>query len=533
MNTTNTKLRKFTVLLSMLILGFISSYTVIAASKTDEAKLQEAVEVDDIMEHLKALQKIADRSGGNRAIKPIEYTGPNGDKETRKYIMSVLKKAGLRPREEAFTFNHFHEATPTILELKSPLPSSVTEDGSGNYKNGDPGDESAQYAIVQDSGNGDLNSGNGDPIAPLQAVDGIVIPPASGTNPSQSTSGCEPANFSNFVAGNIALIQRGLCTFALKVDNAIAAGAKGVILFNEGNNPDRINLAGGTLQKGTAVSIPVIITNFFVGKELYEKLAGTDQVIARMKTDAEYLPTKTANIFAETRGRPDHVVMIGAHLDSVEDGPGINDNGSGVATLLEIAKGIQKLKIKPFNQVRFAFWGAEEAGQEGSTNYLDKLALADETNGINEVGKIALYLNADMLGSPNYVPSVYSSALRPPFTLPAPPPVPNSIDIENVLVDYFNGIGSPPKLLPYDIRSDYSAFLQYEKPFAAITSGFDGKKSADEAVLFGGVAGAVYDACYHKACDTIQNVSKKSLKLMSGALIHTLMEFASREVIFP
>ena len=85
--------------------------------------------------------------------------------------------------------------------------------------------------------------------------------------------------------------------------------------------------------------------------------------------------------------------MIGAHLDSVEDGPGIVDNGSGVATLLEIAT---QLGADPSvqNTVRFAFFGDEENGAEGSTGYVEGLSAEDRK-------KIKLYLNVDMVASPN------------------------------------------------------------------------------------------------------------------------------------
>jgi Zn-dependent M28 family amino/carboxypeptidase len=180
--------------------------------------------------------------------------------------------------------------------------------------------------------------------------------------------------------------------------------------------------------------------------------------------------------------------------------------------------------------VRFAFWGGEEAAQAGSVQYVDNLSPIEAAN-------IALYLNVDMLGSPNYVPSVYETDYNVlPPTFPAPggaQPAPDSPAIEKVLVDYFESVGPTPTLLRIDQRSDYREFLFTDIPFAAITSGFDGNKTAAEAANFGGTTGQLYDACYHKACDTIHNVSRTSLKLMSGAVIHTLMTFANREVIFP
>ena len=104
-------------------------------------------------------------------------------------------------------------------------------------------------------------------------------------------------------------------------------------------------------------------------------------------------------MLAETSsGRADNVVMVGAHLDSVSRGPGINDNGSGSAAILEVAEAMRK--VKPTNKVRFAWWGAEESGLVGSTNYVNGLSPAEQD-------KIALYLNFDMIGSPNFGRFVY------------------------------------------------------------------------------------------------------------------------------
>lgn len=502
----DTNSRRLGSLLSVVLIFSCLTVTAYADKKTDTDRLRSAVKTEEIMEHLEALQKIANKNGGNRAIKPADFLGPNGDQKTRDYIVKVLTDAGLDVQRLPVIFENFHETTPAILELVSP--------GSKAYIGGIPGAPTAQFSIMQSSGNGNVTT-------TIQAVD-IMIPP--GPTPSSSNSGCESTDFAGFVPGNIALIQRGTCTFTQKVDNAQTAGASGVIIFNEGQ-PGRTVLAGGLLQH--PATIPAIITEFAIGEELYN-LSLQGAVTVHIKTDAEYIHTTTENIIAETRtGRPDHVVMAGAHLDSVEEGPGINDNGSGIATLLEIAKGMQEKHIRPLNRVRFAFWGAEEAGQVGSVQYVDNLSPIEAAN-------IALYLNVDMTGSPNFVPSVYEADYNvlPPF-FASPQPAPGSTEIEKVLVDYFESVGPAPTLLRIDQRSDYREFLFTDIPFAAITSGFDGDKTVAEAANFGGTTGQPYDACYHKACDTIHNVSRTSLNLMSGAVIHTLMTFANREVIFP
>ena len=136
------------------------------------------------------------------------------------------------------------------------------------------------------------------------------------------------------------------------------------------------------------------------------------------------------NVIAQTHtGRADNVVMAGAHLDSVPAGPGINDNGSGSAALLETAL---KLGSSPNvkNAVRFSFWGAEEPGLLGSQAYVDSLDFEQQLD-------IAMYLNFDMIGSPNTGYFVYDGddsdgegAGPGPF---------GSAQIEQTFVDYLTG----------------------------------------------------------------------------------------------
>ncbi len=109
----------------------------------------------------------------------------------------------------------------------------------------------------------------------------------------------------------------------------------------------------------------------------------------------------TENLLADTpTGRTDRTVVVGGHLDSVAEGPGINDNGSGTATILETALQMAELGIEPENRVRFAFWSGEEDGLIGSSYYVSQLSKKD-------IKGTALNLNFDMVGSPNAVNFVY------------------------------------------------------------------------------------------------------------------------------
>ena len=200
--------------------------------------------------------------------------------------------------------------------------------------------------------------------------------------------------------------------------------------------------------------------------------------------------------------------MVGAHLDSVIDGPGINDNGSGTATILEIAVQMSKLNIKPRQKVRFAFWGAEESGLLGSTHYVD--TLRDD-----ELGKIYANLNFDMLGSPNYVRFVYDGDGSSETGDAGPP---GSAQIEAIFNNYFASKGLATEPTAFDGRSDYGPFIAVGIPAGGLFSGAEGIKTAEEAAIFGGTAGEPYDSCYHQACDTTNNLSTKALAELGDAV---------------
>ena len=222
------------------------------------------------------------------------------------------------------------------------------------------------------------------------------------------------------------------------------------------------------------------------------------------------------NVIAQTRtGDPGHIVMIGAHLDSVEDGPGIVDNGSGVATVLEIAT---QLGADPSvqNRVRFAFFGDEENGAVGSTGYVEGLSAADRK-------KIKLYLNVDMVASPNGGYFVQGGKGRDAET--AGPP--GSATIARVLADQLTKTGvTNPEFIEF-VGDDESPFIEAGIPVGGAENGDEEKKTSRQAKAWGGQAGEVYDPCYDVACDTIDNVNREVLDHYMRALAGTLAHFAT------
>ena len=339
-----------------------------AAVPTDTSALRNAVSVKGIMKHESEFQNIADANDGTRAASTPGYDA------SAAYVANKLRRTGFIVTEQSFEFPYFEETGSPTFERLTPTARTYVHN--------------TDYALMEYSGSGDVRG----QIVP---TNDIVIPP--GVKEGTSSSGCEASDFPAQTAGNVALMQRGTCDFVVKVENAKAAGATAAIIFNEGQ-PGRTNIINGTL--GHPVDIPALDTTFAVGEELYN-LASAGSTSVHIATQTFFETRTTKNVIADyPGGRTDRTVVVGAHLDSVPEGPGINDNGSGSAGILEIALQMKKLNIKPINHVRFAFWGAEEAGLHGSTYYVNQLTARQQKD-------IAVNLNFDMIGSPNFVRFVY------------------------------------------------------------------------------------------------------------------------------
>ncbi len=442
-------------------------------------ELRAAVSAQGITQHLQALQNIATANGGTRA------SGTPGFAASRDYVVDRLEAAGLDVTVQQFDFDFFRKTGPASF--------SRTSDPATTFVEGET------FNVLDYSGSGTATG----------AVEPVDV---NFADPSVITSGCEPEDFAGFTAGNIALLQRGTCTFGTKVTNAQTAGATGAIVFNQGNEPGpRTDLFSGTL--GAPVQIPAISVSFPLGQELAQP--GTTVSITT-QTESETRPTWNVigDLAPKSAKKAGKTVVVGAHLDSVVEGPGINDNGSGSGTILEIAEEMADGK-EPNNPVRFAFWGAEESGLLGSEHYVASLSEA-------EIAKIGLNLNFDMLASPNYVRFVYDGDGSDTGTAgPA-----GSDAIEQVFNSYFAAKGLATVPTAFDGRSDYGPFIAVGIPAGGLFSGAEGLKSPEEAAVFGGVAGEPYDACYHQACDTIANINQTGLEELADGAAHATAVFA-------
>jgi Zn-dependent M28 family amino/carboxypeptidase len=488
------KALRLTVLLALLASSLTFAPIVDAGPKAcakrvndTAAKLTECVTLDAVRAHQAALQAIATDNGGTRAA------GTPGYDDSADYVAGKMTAAGYNVTRHSFAFTF---VPPPTLQQLTPV---IATYGTGVFTGTGYGEVTAAVVAI------DINLVP--PRANTSGCDGLFTEAAVGAPIVPDPAG--PDDFAGMAIGSIALIQRGGCSFALKATNAEAAGAAAVIIFNQGNDPTREGLIVGTLAPFQA-TIPVVGASFADGAALSQ--AGST---ARVDVDPP-VPMTQENVIAESRtGDPDNVIMAGAHLDSVQAGPGINDNGSGSAAILETA--IQLAKVKPINKLRFAWWGAEESGLVGSTAYVNSLSQAERD-------KISLYLNFDMVGSPNYVFFIYDGDNSDGVGAPAGPT--GSAEIEETFEDYFNSVGEPFKGTDFTGRSDYGPFIARGIPSGGLFTGAEGVKTAAEVAIWGGTAGQQYDPCYHLACDTFANNSNHALDVNSDAVAYATVLYA-------
>jgi Zn-dependent M28 family amino/carboxypeptidase len=440
------------------------------------AKLEKAVSVRNIVKHQRALQSIADMNGGTR------HTETPGFTASVAYVRERMQRAGLKVKVDQFNFPEWQETAPPVLQQLTPTAKT--------YKAGTAADDNSpavDYITFANSPTAAV------PSAPVVPVNDIVIPsPAADT----STAGCEPEDFPAATTGAVSLLQRGTCPFVQKLANAQAAGAVGAILMNEGDSPGRVN--AGFRAGPPDLAIPAVFSSFAVGQELYQAFKGGKAPTVRLETNGKSIDRSFPQVVAETRtGDPRHMVIAGAHLDSVPAGPGINDDGSGTAWQLALAEQISKRKFALRNKVRFLWFGGEEDGLIGSQDYAARLPQTD-------VDRTDVMIDTDMIASPNYARLIYDGDGSEPGGTPGPD---GSGTIENVFARYFARRGMATERIPFDGRSDYVGFVNRGIPSGGIFAGAEAPKTPEQVALYGGVAGEQLDPCYHEACDNIDTVT--------------------------
>jgi Zn-dependent M28 family amino/carboxypeptidase len=302
-------------------------------------------------------------------------------------------------------------------------------------------------------------------------------------------------------------VRRGTCFLAAKARNAGAAGASAVVIANDGAPGRTAPILGTLIRPG--IGIPVLGISSALGSELTRSAqAGTVRV--RIVVSAVTRRARSVNVIADLPGRKGGAVLLGAHLDSVASGPGLNDNASGSALVLEVARQARRLGVRRVRGLRFAFWGAEELGLVGSSAYVRGL-------GATRRSQLRAVLNFDMVGSSNFARFVYDGETGPP----------GSVRIEQLFRAYFSAHRQAVDEIALGGSSDHAPFAQAGLPVGGLFTGADSLKSDELAQRFGGTADRPYDPCYHQPCDRLANVNVGVLGQMADAAAVVAVRLAS------
>ncbi|MBR7672657.1 M20/M25/M40 family metallo-hydrolase [Streptomyces daliensis] len=437
-------------------------------------RLEREVTETAAFRHLRAFQRTADRHGGNRG------PGTPGYSASADYVRDRLSEAGYHVRFQEFTFPDFVQTRETAV---SSAPDRRRE--LHPYM--------ARFSPSTPAGG-------------LRAELTVV--------PGQ---GCAPEEYEAAGArGRIALVRGEECSLTDKQRAAAQAGVR-LLLMNIGAPGSGMNLRH-RMKPPEAGVIPSASLSRGESEQLAADAAGGRTVTLRVVLRGKHVRTRSFNVLADTpTGRADRTVVLGAHLDSVPEGPGIDDNASSAAMVLETALRLAPHAGQVRNRVRFAWWGAEERGMVGSQHYVDQLS-AEERDAI------ALNLNFETIGAPNYARMVYDG--DDSDGTGAGPGPPGSAAIEEEFTRYFARRGLPTVGLDFDGRSDFGPFIEAGIPAGGGSGGYNHVKTPEWQRLFGGRAGQYLDPCYHQTCDTTGNIDRTLFGQFGDAMAYVTGRFA-------
>ncbi|KAI5865139.1 Zn-dependent exopeptidase [Durotheca rogersii] len=439
----------------------------LAKPLVDTDDLQASIKIESLVERAKDLYEIAKRSEPEFGH-PTRVIGSEGHTGTLEYIQSALEQLG-----DYYTF------------AKQPFPAVMGKVYESRLVVGHEVPESAYPMSLTP------------PTPDREPVYGNLVLVAN--------EGCDASDYPANLAGGVAFILRGTCPFGTKSALAGKAGAVAAIVYNYESGA-----VSGTLGDPTPDHIATFGLSGEEARPIVEKLKAGTAVDAIAYIDSEVKKIETTNIIAQTiGGDPNNCVMLGAHSDSVAEGPGINDDGSGSLTLLEVATRLTSYRVN--NCVRFAWWAGEEEGLLGSDYYVAVLPREENL-------RIRLFMDYDMMGSPNFAYQVYNA------TNAANPA--GSEELRDLYVEWYTAHGLNNTFIPFDGRSDYDAFIRNGIPGGGIATGAEGVKTDGEQVLFGGKAGDWYDPCYHQLCDDVSNVNQTAWLVNTQLVAHSVATYA-------
>lgn len=435
-------------------------------------RVADAVTADGMYTHLQKLQDIADANDGNRG------QGSAGLAASVDYVAQFLRDKG------------FDVETPEYERLDRVQGGDPTLTVNGRDHHVD------QASLLISTPPGGLKA--------------ITLRPAK-------PSGCRTADYDGVsVKGAISVVDDTGCSVVDKQNVAVSEGAVGLLVVSGprqgGGSPPGLFTPG--YYRG--LTVPVGVIDAATNSALRRTTARVTLVL-----DGKPVMAKGRNILAQTKtGNTDNVVVAGAHIDSSAASPGINDNGSGVAALLETASALGP-RPQTANAVRFAFWGSEQNGLAGATSYVRGLSA-------EQLDQIALYLDFDMIGSSNAGYFTYdgdqSAQLNPDIPLHSVPE--GSAGIERTLAGHLYSVGARPADMPLSRITDYNAFLSAGVPIGGLTAGSSQRKSEAQARLWGGTAGVAFDPNYHTRRDTVDNIDRDALAVMGSAAAFAIATYA-------
>lgn len=458
--------------IAMLLTAVVSCTSTPAPEPALGPELAARVTIDGVYGHLLELQRIADANDGNRA------DGSPGHQASVEYVAELLRDSG------------FDVQTPEFERLSGSRGGAPALTVAGRTHRVD------QASLLITTPPGGLRALTFRPARP---------------------AGCAVSDYRTVsVQGAIAVVDDSECSIVDKQAVALAEGAVGLLVVSRANPTKPVGAPASLFSPGYYgnLTVPVGIIDPTADAALRRTNAPVTLVL-----DSEPVMTRSQNVLAQTRsGDTGNVIVVGAHLDSVRSGPGINDNGSGVAAVLETAL---QLGAEPRadNAVRFAFWGAEEISTDGSTHYVR--SLTEE-----QLADIALYLNFDMVASPNagYFTDDGDQSAQTGTDVSAVPD--GMAGIERTLAGHLNLAGVRPADLPLGRNTDYAPFLAAGIPIGGVTTGSSQQKTEVQERVWGGQAGRAFDPDYHTPRDTIDNVNRDALEIMASTVAFAVGTYA-------
>lgn len=442
----------------------------------DSEKLQDSIKMEDMNATVYDLYGIAKKSE-KKYGHPTRVIGSKGHWKTIKYILDK--------------FDEMKDYYDVSLQTFDALSGKINSFNLTDAKTSEPIANATAFSLSP-------------PVKPF--VGKLIEIPNVGCSDADYDAVKSFDAYANYHGDKIALIERGLCPFGVKSDLAGKHGFKAVVVYdNEPESPDGLH---GTVGEPTKNTVATIGVPYDVGQELIDNIILDEEYSLYFAMDSYVKKIKTKNVIADTKhGDPENIVALGAHSDSVEEGPGINDDGSGTISLLTVAKQLTHYKIK--NKVRFAWWAAEEEGLLGSNFYAYNLTQEENSN-------IRVFMDYDMMASPNYEYEVYDA---------------NNVDnpkgseeLRDLYIDYYKSKGLNYTLVPFDGRSDYVGFIENGIPAGGIAAGAEKKNAFN---------GGILDVCYHQLCDDVHNLSWEAFMVNTKLIAHSVATYAKSFEGFP